>query len=261
MLVCDPDKPIQEFRIADPPPCALKPSELLQTCSAEVFNIDQHAMVLPAISCKRLTTTTTATNYFFGAKESHSVSVTSPPPSVADCYSWNSTLYVNNLGKLVSISTNEFATKNEPQPKFVWPRTTTTTVDNAVLTRFDLLYNPVTQKIASAFALLQNGHVKDGFCTNIDRVIVWVNPKSFLCPRLRSVRKETLKIHLDSNRLPFHLQLLRSGFSFHSWSDCPAECKTCVDSRLICTSTPVTLKVHGCRWTNLPTEVNHVSDF
>jgi len=33
-----------------------------------------------------------------------------------------------------------------------------------------------------------------------------------------------------------------------------------VDSRLICTSTPVTLKVHGCRWTNLPTKVNHVSD-
>jgi len=212
MLVCDPDKPIQEFRIADPPPCDLKPSESQQTCSAEVFNIDHHAMVLPAISCKRLTTTTTATNYFFGAKESHSVSVTSPPPSVADCHSWNSTLYVNNLGKLVSISTNEFVTKNEPQPKFVWPRTTTTTVDNAVLTRFGLFYNPV------------------------------------------------LKIHLDSNSQPFRLQLLRSGFSFHSWSDCPTEYKTCVDSRLICTSTPVTLKVHGCRWTNLPTKVNHVSE-
>ena len=33
-----------------------------------------------------------------------------------------------------------------------------------------------------------------------------------------------------------------------------------MDSRLICTSTPVTLKVHGCRWTNLPTKVNHVSE-
>jgi len=165
MLVCDPDKPIQEFRIADPPPCALKPSGSQQTCSAEVFNIDQHAMVLPAISCKRLTTTTTATSYFFGAKEFHSVSVTSPPLSVADCHSWNSTLYVNNLGKLETISTNEFVAKDEPQPKFVWPKATTTTVDNAVLTRFDLLYNPVTQKIASAFAPLQNCHVKDGYCT------------------------------------------------------------------------------------------------
>jgi len=260
MLVCDPDKPIQEFRIADLPPCSLKPSESQQTCFAEVFNIDQHAMVLPAISCKRLTTTHTATNYFYGAKESHSVSVTIPPPSVADCHSWNSTLYVNNLGKHETISTNEFVTKNEPQPKFVWPRTTTTTVDNAVLTRVDLLYNPVTQKIASAFAPLQNCHVKDGSCTFIDRVIVWVNPKSFLCPRLRFVCKETLKIHLDSNSQPFPLQLLRSGFSFHSWSDCPAEYKTCVDSRLICTSTPVTLKVHGCCWTTLTTKVNYVSD-
>ena len=75
-------------------------------------------MVLPAISCKRLTTSTTVINYFFGAEESHSVSVTSPPPSLADCHSWNSTFYVNNLGKLETISTNEFATKNEPQPEF-----------------------------------------------------------------------------------------------------------------------------------------------
>jgi len=50
--------------------------------------------------------------------------------------------------------------------------------------------------------------------------------------------KAPLKIHFDFDRRPFLLQLLQ----------------TCVDFRLMCTSTPVTLKVHGCRWANPPTK-------
>jgi len=56
--------------------------------------------------------------------------------------------------------------------------------------------------------------------------------------------EDSLKIHFDFDRHQFLLQLFQ----------------TCVDSRLICTSTTVTLKVHGCRWTNLPAKVNHVSE-
>ena len=88
----------------------------------------------------------------------------------------------------------------------------------------------------------------------------FLSPQSSLCPRLRFFCKDPLKNHFDFDSQPFRLQLLRTGFSFHSRSDCPAAYKTCVDYRLIYTSTPVTLKVHGCRWTNLPAKVNHVTD-
>ena len=48
-----------------------------------------------------------------------------------------------------------------------------------------------------------------------------------------------------SGLLLFLLQLLRS----------------CVDSRLICTSTAVTLRLHGCGGSFRPTDAHHVMEF
>jgi len=56
---------------------------------------------------------------------------------------------------------------------------------------------------------------------------------------------DPLKIHFDFDRQLFLLQLLRS----------------CVDSRLICTSTAVTLMLHGCGGSFRPCYAHHVTEF
>ena len=57
--------------------------------------------------------------------------------------------------------------------------------------------------------------------------------------------KDSLKIHFDFDRHQFYLQLLQ----------------TCVDSCLICTSTAVTLRLHGCGGSFRPTYAHHVTVF
>ena len=73
----------------------------------------------------------------------------------------------------------------------------------------------------------------------------FLSPKSSLCPRLRFVCEDSLKFHFYFDRRPFLLQLLQ----------------TCVDSSLICTSTAVTLMLHGCGGSFRPTYVHHVTEF
>jgi len=71
--------------------------------------------------------------------------------------------------------------------------------------------------------------------------------KSFLHSRLKLVRKEAFNTHFGPDWQPFHLQILHSGV-YYSWNDCPSDDKTCVYSRLICTSTQSTIKFLSCRW-------------
>ena len=67
----------------------------------------------------------------------------------------------------------------------------------------------------------------------------------FSLPASQIFCKDRLKIHFDFERPPFLSQLLQ----------------TCVDSRLICTSTAVTLMLHGCGGSFRPTDAHHVTEF
>ena len=66
----------------------------------------------------------------------------------------------------------------------------------------------------------------------------------FSLPMSQIFCKDPLKIHFDFDRQPFLLQLLQ----------------TCVDSRLICTSTAATLRLHGCGRSFRPTYAHHVTE-
>jgi len=72
----------------------------------------------------------------------------------------------------------------------------------------------------------------------------FLSPPSFLCPRLVFFAKTIWK-NILIDRHQFLLQLLQ----------------TCVDSCLICTSTAVTLMLHGCGGSFRPTYVHHVTEF
>jgi len=73
----------------------------------------------------------------------------------------------------------------------------------------------------------------------------FLSPQSSLCPRLRFFYKDPLKTDVDFDRQPFLLQLHH----------------TCVDSRLVCTSTAVTFMLHGCDGSFRPTNAHHVTEF
>ena len=106
---------------------------------------------IPANAFQQITTNTTATYYFFGAK-SHSSTTDYPVvSSLLECSLWNRTLIVTNVGKLTQTSDKVFRTHDKFCHDYCWLSTTKHTTLNAISTRFTLLYNLYNHKLIAPF--------------------------------------------------------------------------------------------------------------
>ena len=74
-----------EYTLPDPVECKPHVPHLTKQCHISIFKLEHFVYNIPVISCQQVTTTTTATFYFFGAKP-HSLSTNySTIPSLLEC--------------------------------------------------------------------------------------------------------------------------------------------------------------------------------
>ena len=162
--VCSESHIKAEYTLQDPAPYKKQIPHFTKQCNVKIFKQEHYMYNIPAISCKKISTTTTATYYFFGAKTHSSSAVYSQVPSLTECLLWNNTLIATNVGKSVKTSKKVFRSQNKPCCDYHWPTTTHHTNLNAILTRFTLLYNPYNRKLFTPFQQLDHCNVPQGLC-------------------------------------------------------------------------------------------------
>ena len=82
--------------------------------NAKILKREHYMYNIPATSCQQMSTITTATYYFFGAKTHSSCTIYSQVPSLTECLLWNNNLIATNVGKLLKTDEKVFRSQNKP---------------------------------------------------------------------------------------------------------------------------------------------------
>ena len=100
--VCSETHVKAEYALQDPTPCKTHISHLTRQCNVNVLKQEHYIYNIPAISCQQVSTTTTSTFYFFGAKTHSSTTDYTFVPSLMECPRWNRTLLAYKRRKINS---------------------------------------------------------------------------------------------------------------------------------------------------------------
>ena len=206
-----------EYAIQEPVPCKQHLHEHTKKCNVSVFHLEHNMFTIPTTSCQQITTTTTATIYFFGAQTHSSATDYSQVPPLLESSLWNGTLIATNVGKLMKKSDTVFRTENKPCFECGWPTTRHHTTSNAILSRFTLLYDPYKHKLFTPFQQLDHCDVHHGFCTLTHMIFVWNSSQKIDCPQLKHVQNTSMILHMSDTHSVYRLEIPSLGISIHHW--------------------------------------------
>ena len=232
-LLCSETHIKAEYAIQEPVPCKQHLHEHTKKCNVSVFHSEHNMFIIPGISCQQITTTTTATFYFFGAQAHSSATDYSQVPSLFECPLWKRTLIATNVGKLTKKSNTVFRTENKPCFEYRWPTTRHHTTSNVILSRFTLLYDSYKHKLFTPFQQLDHCNVHHGFCTFNHLIFVWHPPQKIDCPQLKHVQNTSITLHMSDTHSVYRLEIPSLGISIHHWHISSAKTQ-CLGADAIC---------------------------
>ena len=107
--VCSETHVKAEYASQDPIPCKTHILHLTRQYNVNVLKQEHYIHNISAISYQQVSTTTTSTFYFFGAKFHSSTTDYTFVPSLMECFRWNRTHLATNVGKLIQTSEKSFS--------------------------------------------------------------------------------------------------------------------------------------------------------
>ena len=159
---------------------------------------------------------------------------------------WNRTLIATNVGKSTQTSDKVFRTHSKFCDDYCWLYTTKHTTQNAISTRFTLLYNPYNYKLISPFQQLDHCNEYQGFCELNHMSVAWNSPAKLNCPQLKEVETTTMIIHASPTLESYCLEKTKLTISIHHWYTCPAKSE-CLQSDAICGFSEFVIAPQNCQ--------------
>nr|CAB3263323.1 uncharacterized protein LOC108950678 [Phallusia mammillata] len=202
----------------------------------KVFNPSRDQIPIEVHMCQMYKTSYESHFYFFGGKFHTKSTVSSPAPTAGTCEEWHRTQNAPLVGRLIERSDTLWSTMNKVNVEYKWPTKNVGFVNNAVLTKSTIYYDPVNKRMKSALGILSNCNVHKGFCTVGTRTFIWSVPKNVDCATTTPMGIHQMIAHheADTGKL-YRLEIPSLGLSIHQQLQCSQQVTACYSQKAICT--------------------------
>nr|CAB3263325.1 uncharacterized protein LOC108950678 [Phallusia mammillata] len=185
--------------------------------------------------CQIYTTSYESHYYFFGGKFHTKNTISAPAPTPGTCEEWKRTLSAPLIGRLLQKSDTLYSSNNQIKIEYKWPTSNVGSVNNAILTKSTIYYDPINKKLRSALGIMSSCNVHQGFCSVGTRTFVWTVPKNVDCAITYPIgTHEMIQHHGDSVNQPRRLEIPDLGLSIHHTFECPKEVASCYSPHAFC---------------------------
>jgi len=144
------------------------------------------------------------------------------------------------------VTKNTWTTTNTLRIRYIWPRSTSGFVLNAIITEFISYYNPIMHQMLGAGEIMDHCKVDSGNCISRLSRIIWTPSAQIKCPKYDFLSDDNVFIHYDDKHCIHHVEIPKLDMAIHHLMPCDSQIEKCFNPPTFCDPGKLLIQPSNC---------------